>query len=123
MRRLPQEAFEALKEKFGVNSDDYKEAISEQQKEHGVDDDDCGQLKSVREELERHIAAKRKQDEQERKEMRRKLRAYSREIRREAREWEMLGWGYKPRLHDPKNTVAHKPVNQWHRIRANPKLR
>lgn len=123
MRRLSQEAFEALKEKFGVNSDDYKEAISEQQKEHGADNDDCGQLETLREELERRIAAKRKQDEQEKKEMRRKMRALSREIRREAREWEMLGWGYKPRLHDPKNAVAHKPVNQWHRIRANPKLR
>lgn len=123
MRRLSQEAFEALKEKYGVNSADYKEAISEQQKEYGADDDDCVQLKSVREELERHIAAKRKQDEQERKEMRRKMRALSREIRREAREWEMLGWGYKPRLHDPKNAVAHKHANQWHRIRANPKLR
>lgn len=123
MRRLSQEAFEALKEKYGVNSADYKEAISEQQKEYGADDDDCVQLKSVREELERHIAAKRKQDEQEKKEMRRKMRALSREIRREAREWEMLGWGYKPRLHDPKNAVAHKHANQWHRIRANPKLR
>lgn len=123
MQRLSQEAFEALKEKFGANSDDYKEAISEQQKEHGADDDDCGQLETLREELERRIAAKRKQDEQEKKEMRRKLRAYSREIRHEAREWEMLGWGYKPRLHDPKHTVAHKPANQWHRIRANPKLR
>lgn len=75
MRRLSQEAFEALKEKFGVNSDDYKEAISEQQKEHGADNDDRTQLETLREELERHIAAKRKQDEQEKKEMRRKMRA------------------------------------------------
>lgn len=123
MRRLSQEAFEALKEKFGVNSDDCKETISEQQKEHGADNDDRSQLETLREELERHIAAKRKQDEQEKKEMRRKMRALSREIRHEAREWEMLGWGYKPRLYGPKTAVAHKPTNQWHRIRANPKLR
>ncbi len=51
------------------------------------------------------------------------LKKWNREIRYETKQWLMLGWGYKPRLNDPKNAVAHKRPLQWHRIRANPKLR
>lgn len=57
------------------------------------------------------------------KEERRKMRAIEREWNMKVKEWLMLGWGYKPRLHDPKKTSAHKQTQCWHRIRANPKLR
>lgn len=66
---------------------------------------------------------RRKDKDAYQKEERRKMRAIERELNMQVKECLMLGWGYKPRLHDSKKTSAHKPAQYWHRIRANPKLR